>query len=601
VHRERLLGGRLQEVRNLFPGNATLDPMHKPAAAFGLLLALVTTVVARGEVTLTAVTVDGRAVAIPAASEAASASPLRVPSTATSLVFEFAGAADEPAAPAGDSPAQPPRPRGSRLRHRLDGVDTSWRDGPASGRFDLRFEDHEDGAIANEIQLLEGESPGWIAAVEESRFIRHSVTAIAPPLTQHIRINFVSHYPGASVGVIGIDDVEVAIQRHGDSTVHRHAMGVDLGGRPFGPMVTPAEWEQSGNRVVMSQLRLRPRPAAHPILTIVDDQPELYGGWYQAPKVEIEPGDRVTVSWAAAWSLGVGGKGTASYENLKPGTYFFRVGAFYPNGEPSGIETVLPVEVYVPWYLRRDIWAAAAAIGLAAAVTGGRTAHVRRIKRRLAEMERERQLEQERARIARDLHDDVGAGLTEIAVQTDWLRRDVEQLHDAEITGRADRVCQSAVELIRSVDAIVWAVNPKNDTLDRFVGYLTQSADQFVRAAGLGIRLDVPDEVPATPLSGRVRHNLFLIVREAVNNAVKHAQAKLVRLGVRLDGRLDGGRVTITVEDDGRGFDPNEPADDGRHSGLANMRRRADDIGGTLTLTSRPGSGTRVEITAPLA
>jgi signal transduction histidine kinase len=223
------------------------------------------------------------------------------------------------------------------------------------------------------------------------------------------------------------------------------------------------------------------------------------------------------------------------------------------------------------------------------------------MKRRLAEMERERQLEQERARIARDLHDDVGAGLTEIAVQADWLRRDVEQLHDAEITSRADRVCQSAVELIRSVDAIVWAVNPKNDTLDRFVGYLTQSADQFVRAAGLGIRLDVPDEVPARPLSGRMRHNLFLIVREVVNNAVKHADARLVRLGVRLDEGLAGSCVTLTIEDDGRGFDPHEPAADGHHFGLANIRRRADDIGGTLTLTSRPGSGTRVEVTAPLA
>jgi len=102
---------------------------------------------------------------------------------------------------------------------------------------------------------------------------------------------------------------------------------------------------------------------------------------------------------------------------------------------------------------------------------------------------------------------------------------------------------------------------------------------------------------PATPLSGRVRHNLFLIVREAVNNAVKHAQATVVRLRVA----IRGDSMTISVEDDGQGFDPTQPADDGRHSGLANIRRRADDIGGMLTITSRPGGGTRVEITAPLA
>lgn len=559
---------------------------------------------AAGGVDISEVFVDGRVrndAAVSSPVKTAGHPPIRIPSTAREIRFRFT--ADAAAGRLADdaplwSPPAPPPPRAARLRYRLEGVDAAWRDPPASARFDLRFEDEERGAIANEILLLEGESPGWNRAAEDSAFVRKRLTATVPPLTKTMRSNFVSH---TSVGIIAIDEVEVAIQREGESSIRRHALPVDLGGKPFGPMATPARWEQSGNRVVMSQMRMRPSPTPHPILVIVDDDPELYGGWYQAPPLDIQPGDRVTVSWSAAWSLGVGGKGTAAYENLKPGTYFFRVGAFYPNGEPSGIEAVLPVEIYVPWYLRRDVWAGTALIGVAGAVAAGRAASVRRIKRRLAEMERERQLEQERARIARDLHDDVGAGLTEIAVQTDWLRRDVEQLHDAEITGRADRVCQSAVELIRSVDAIVWAVNPKNDTLDRFVGYLAQSADQFVRAAGLGIRLDVPDEVPATPLSGRVRHNLFLIVREAVNNAVKHAQAKLVRLSVRLDSPLAGGRVTITVEDDGRGFDPNEPADDGRHSGLANMRRRADDIRGTLTLTSRPGSGTRVELTAPLA
>jgi signal transduction histidine kinase len=553
-----------------------------------------------GSVEVVAIVVDGRYHAAAAAVNSARNPPLRIPSTAREIQFLFA--ADAAAGPQNDvvpppSPPAPPPPRSARLRYRLDGVDASWRDGPASGRCDIRFEDDEGGAISNEIRLMQGESPDWGPVVEDARFVGSAVTVTAPPLTKALRINFVSHYPGPSVGVIGIDDVEVAIQRQGDSTVSRHALSVDLGGKPFGPMATVMPWVPSGNRVVMSQLRIRPSPTAHPTLVIVDDDPDLYGGWYQTPQLDIQPGDQVTVSWSAAWSLGVGGKGTAAYEHLKPGTYFFRVGAFYPNGEPSGIEAVLPVEIYVPWYLRRDVWAGAAVTGIAGAVAAGRAASVRRIKRRLAEIEREHALEQERARIARDLHDDVGAGLTEIAVQTDWLRRDVEQLHDAEISSRADRVCQSAVELIRSVDAIVWAVNPKNDTLDRFLGYLAQSADQFVRAAGLGIRLDVPDEVPATPLSGRVRHNLFLIVREAVNNAVKHAQATLVRLHVS----IGNGTMTIRVEDDGQGFDPTQPADDGHHSGLANMRRRADDIGGTLALTSRPGSGTRVEITAPLA
>jgi signal transduction histidine kinase len=461
----------------------------------------------------------------------------------------------------------------------------------------LSFEDKEGGVIGGAESAFVGESPGWMGVAEESPSVRQSVTAVVPPLTKTLRINFVSHYPGPAVGVIGIDDVNVLVERKADGSHSQHSVSIEVGSRPFSPMSVPKPWVRSGTRMAMSQVRMRRKTDPHPMLLIVDDDPMRYGGWYQSPQIDVEPGDRVTVSWDAAWSLGAGGEAEAEYANLKPGTYFFRVGAFYPNGEPSGVEAVLPIEVYVPLYLRRDVWAGAAALGLAGAITAGRAASVRRMKRRLAEVEREREVEQERARIARDLHDDVGAGLTEIAVQTDWLRRDVEPLQDAEISGRAERVCQSAVELIRSVDAIVWAVNPKNDTLDRFVGYLTQSADQFVRAAGLGIRLDVPEEIPSTPLSGRVRHNLVLIVREAINNAVKHARATVVRLRVGIGGDA----VTISVEDDGTGFDLAQPADEGRHSGLANMRRRADDIAGTLAITSCPGSGTRVEITAPLA
>ena len=554
---------------------------------------------ARAAVTIAEVVIDGRPAPVPTAGTDAPRQPLRIPSTARTVSFTMQDDGQSPSPSLGTTSDIAPRPKPARLRFRLDGIDTGWRDGDASGRISLGFTDAESGLIGGSDAELRGESAGWAGSAEGSPFERGTVSGVVPPLANKIRINVLSHYAGAAVGVMSVDELTLVVE-HADGQRNEYDLRVEPSD-PGSLDGLPSNWSKSGTKLAMSQLRMRGSSPRHAILTIVDDEPDRYGGWLHSVEEKVEPGDRVTVSWAAAWSLGVGGEAKAEYRDLQPGSYFLRVAAFYPNGEPTGIETVMPVEVYVPWYLRRDVWAAALAIALAAAVTGGRTAHMRRIKRRLAEMERERQLEQERARIARDLHDDVGAGLTEIAVQTDWLRRDVERLHDAEITDRADRVCQSAVELIRSVDAIVWAVNPKNDTLDRFVGYLAQSADQFVRAAGLGIRLDVPDEVPATPLSGRVRHNLFLIIREAVNNAVKHAQAKLVRLGVRLDGPLAGGRVTITVEDDGRGFDPNDPTDDGRHSGLANMRRRADDIGGTLTLTSRPGSGTRVEITAPLA
>ena len=235
-------------------------------------------------------------------------------------------------------------------------------------------------------------------------------------------------------------------------------------------------------------------------------------------------------------------------------------------------------------------------------------------------MERALALDRERARIARDLHDDIGAGLTEIAMQTDWVRRDVQGLVSAATVARAEKACASAMDLVRSVDAIVWAVNPANDTLDRFVPYLTHSAEQFLDAAGVSVRFDMPDQVPPLPLSGTVRHDLFLVVREAINNAIKHARPQVVRLGIHLESPGAAGTGTnrlnlvISVEDDGLGFDAARSWRDGaaasRNSapiqarggaGLANMRRRVEDLGGQITLRSNPAAGTRIEVVVPLA
>jgi signal transduction histidine kinase len=165
------------------------------------------------------------------------------------------------------------------------------------------------------------------------------------------------------------------------------------------------------------------------------------------------------------------------------------------------------------------------------------------------------------------------------------------------------------MDLVRSVDAIVWAVNPANDTLDRFVPYLTHSAEQFLDAAGVSVRFDVPDKVPPLPLAGTVRHDLFLVVREAINNAVKHAHPRVVRLGVRLEnGAVHGShanspQLVITIEDDGRGFPlpaTVPEAHSAGRSGLANMRRRVEDLGGRFVIESRSGAGTRIEVAVPL-
>jgi len=561
-------------------------------------------------VAIAEVRVDGQTIPRPTRTGGERPAAIQIPSSASRI--RFLCTAGPEASPAADD--APPRldafgleePRGTRIRYRLDTLDTAWRDVPVRLKTDiLFFTDPNSEVVGSKELLYEAETGGWKGDPDASAWQRHEITAVAPPLATGLRVNFLTAPNTVNIGIVAIDDVVVTVERPGAADPMRHELSCQLGSEPFHPLATPSGWQRLGSRSEISQLRMRLQPAPHPILVHIDDDPERYGNWSTTKPITVQPGDRVTLSWSTSSSIGIGKELWADYERLKPGNYLFRAELFRPGGEPTGIEASLPVEVYLPFHLRRDVWAGAGALALAGIGTAARAAGVRRMKRRLVEIEREHALERERARIARDLHDDVGAGLTEIAVQTDWLKRDVEQLAekhaaDVEETGlveRAGRVCTSAVDLIRSVDAIVWAVNPENDTLDRFVGYLTHSADQFARSAGVAIRLDVPEEIPALPLSGRVRHNLYLIVREALNNAVKHAWAKVVRLGVT----LGPGTVTVTVADDGRGFPPDVTTDGGQHSGLDNMRRRADDIGGRLVIDSRPGAGTRIEITAPLA
>jgi len=108
-------------------------------------------------------------------------------------------------------------------------------------------------------------------------------------------------------------------------------------------------------------------------------------------------------------------------------------------------------------------------------------------------------------------------------------------------------------------------------------------------------RLDLPHDLPALPLPPDVRHNIFLIVKEALTNALKHAGAG----EVRVLAKVSADALEISVQDDGKGFDPASPAES-RRNGLGNMRRRAEDIGGALELQSAAGAGTAVRLVVNL-
>lgn len=295
----------------------------------------------------------------------------------------------------------------------------------------------------------------------------------------------------------------------------------------------------------------------------------------------------------AAWSPPDGSRRRA-YGALPSGHHTFEVRTVAGETADEFPTTAFALHVPTPWW--RTPWAvagmAAAAGCLAAVVT--REATRLRARRRIAQLERQREMDRERARIARDIHDSLGAGLTRMALMSDLARRTglpPERVHD-----RLDAIYRNARGLARSVDEIVWAVNPRNDTLTRFISYIVNDVEEFARAGDLALRLHVPDELPdGRPLAAQIRHHVCLAVREVLQNVLRHAQATHLDFTIA----VNAGALTVTVQDDGVGFDSCQQLAD-EQDGLENIRSRAAEAGGSVAIQTSPGCGTTVSLTVPL-
>jgi ligand-binding sensor domain-containing protein/signal transduction histidine kinase len=302
-------------------------------------------------------------------------------------------------------------------------------------------------------------------------------------------------------------------------------------------------------------------------------------------RYRLEPHERITNEVPATTR-------TVRYPKLPPGEYSFHVTACNEDGVWNHTGASLSVTVLPPFW--RTWWfLGGLTLALLGLVVG--TVHyvsTQKLQRQLAVLKQQEALEHERARIARDLHDQLGANLTQVTLLGEMAEAD-KNLPE-EVEAHAQQICQTARDTTHALDEIVWTVNPSNDTLDGLVNYICKYAQDYLAIAGLKYRLEVPPELPNTPISPELRHNVFLVVKESVNNVVKHAQASSAWLRLQLQPH----QFAIEVEDDGRGLKA-EDRDKGR-SGLGNMRKRMEDIGGSFEIRPREGGGTQVRLVAPL-
>ena len=208
----------------------------------------------------------------------------------------------------------------------------------------------------------------------------------------------------------------------------------------------------------------------------------------------------------------------------------------------------------------------------------------------LSQSKAHRLLQDERDRIARDIHDDLGSKLTELLLTGEMAQ--IKTMPD--LSKSFSQICAGTRDILNTIDEVVWIVDSQHDTLEDFADYVCKFTEQFLKSTAIRHRFDVALRAPPKRLDSVVRRNLLLAVKEALNNAAKHSQA--TELTLRME--LNASELTIVVADNGQGFRV-EHANDARN-GLINMKLRMKEIGGHCHITSRLGEGCQVQFQMPL-
>jgi len=201
-------------------------------------------------------------------------------------------------------------------------------------------------------------------------------------------------------------------------------------------------------------------------------------------------------------------------------------------------------------------------------------------------------LQRERERIARDIHDDIGSRMTQLVLHGEVAQSELPS--GSEARAELDRLCEDARQALSTLDEILWAVNPRRDTLRDFVSFVCAYAEAYLKHTQIKCLLQVEPEISVATLDLPFRRSLLMAVKETLNNAVKYSGATELSLQIHGEDQM----LIVVVQDNGKGFDPQKLKGD-RH-GMKNMADRMAELGGTFALTTEPGKGCRIEFQVPL-
>ncbi len=477
----------------------------------------------------------------------------------------------------------------SRIHYRLEGYENNWNEGGAWMYFAVRFYNESGDQISQTIYKVAGDSAGWNGSLKNSPLSHRRETLIVPPLASRAWVVISSAGPPDAVGIYVVADLVV-------SKSAAKVPPVLLIQSPFDDQLDDGSnnlissgWTRDGTSPSMAQIIKFGQYPEQKAFAIVDDSLTSHAEWHtlreSAPVVS--PGEQLVIEWNEMYSIGIGGLQGALYQNLPTGTYHFHVLALNALGIPTGAEDSLTVVVPQPFWRTSWFWSGLLITTIILVGGSWRYVALQRVGREMLYLRNQQALERERLRIAHDIHDDLGARVTQIALLSAMSQDNLDFPEMAR--NNFEQISQMSRELVCALYQTVWAVNPENDNLDALGNYICQMVNQLCERVRFRCRFHLPDLPREIEISSQIRHNISMVVKEAVHNVIKHAKASEVKINVEFTGHL----LTISVQDDGCGF---QPPGNITGNGLENMKRRMADIGGSCFIESNPGQGTKIRL-----
>lgn len=476
----------------------------------------------------------------------------------------------------------------------LQGLDDAWL--PTTQGMAMVWEmlGADNRILASTAFIASGASKGWKSDIHNSSLERRIEPLTIPGNTKKIRVTVSSGTPDTT-GRWVIDDMSLTRMNLPKNNWWSNG-DFQKGVRANQPTGVLSGWTRELSKDEPPDSSYEPGIArvllkeVNTSLCLDDADQDHYARWRSVQDLNTKPaagGEVFLVSWSEAYNVIPGSSLRASYLSVPSGEYTFRATAVTSgNPEEAGMGLTFPLVIREPFW--RQVWFYPSAVAAGLMLTGLAwfANYRRRSRERLARITMQNVIEKDRARIARDMHDDLGTRVSVLNLTASFVRRAIDS-DPLKARQQVTRMESAARDLVQAMEGLVWAVNPSNDTLDHLAAHLSSLAHDLFHDSSIRLRISIPDSLPTIILPSDFRNHFALAVKESLNNTLKYAGPCEVSLKLSIEGNA----LFVEVADTGSGFNPALPREG---NGLRNLASRFHELGGTFAIDSSPGKGTRV-------